>query len=116
VPGQRFVRDDHRDGAGALGRHGESISTINAIVDKSVRGLVGGWVRAESRCHVVSEPHSDTQELCSRSSLWLNVYGSVPTPSSAFTSEPSWGIEGEDPALYNARTPETGAKPSRGLV
>ena len=24
---------------------------------------MSGWVRAESRCHVVSEPHSDTQEL-----------------------------------------------------
>jgi hypothetical protein len=62
VPSRRFVRDDHRDGAGALGRHGESISTIDAIVDKSVRGLVGGWVRAESRCHVVSKPHADTQD------------------------------------------------------
>ena len=61
--------------------------------------------------------HIPTPRNCGiRSSLWLNVYGSVPTPSSAFTSEPSWGIEGEDPALYNARTPETGAKPYRGLV
>ena len=34
-----------------------------AGVDQSVRGRVSGWVRAESRCHVVSEPHSDTQEL-----------------------------------------------------
>ena len=42
---------------------------------------------------MVSEPHSDTQELCVRSILWLNVYWSVmalaPTLSSAFTSEPS---------------------------
>ncbi len=65
-------------------------------------------MRAESWCHVASELHSDTQELRARSSPWLNVYGSVPTLSSGITSEPSWGIEGENPALYNARTPETG--------
>ena len=38
-----------------------------AGVDQSVRGRMAGWLDgwmlAESRCHVVSEPHSDTQEL-----------------------------------------------------
>ena len=81
-----------------------------------VYGWVGGFVGAESRCDVVSKPHFDTQELWYRSIMWLNVYLSVLTPSSAFTSEPTWGIEGENPALYNARTPETGAKPYRGLA
>ena len=49
-------------------------------------------MRAESWCHVASELYSNTQELWSHSISWLNVYWSVPTPSSAFTSEPSWGL------------------------
>ena len=71
------------------------------------QGRVGGCVRAESRCRVVPEPHPDTQELCSQQPVVKCIWvGHDLSP--AFTSEPSQGIEGEDPTMYNARTPETG--------
>jgi hypothetical protein len=65
-------------------------------------------VQVESRCHVVSEPHADTQELWSRSITWLNVYVSHPTPRRLSPANSARGLRVRTRRCINARTPETG--------